>query len=327
MSAKKKEEEVVQEEVEEEAEEKEAKEEARSLLLKGVPPKEVAEKTGLSLPQVYGLMGPLGRKKTKGERRGKTFAEAAEEELEEEEAKVLDPKQQFIEFLRIYGFSKRDATGIAEYMSPYGYDNLPKLEEALRNYSVSLNRRRVVIESWANLRGVRIPGFLIERLKLDVAPYEEESAYSYSYGGYRKPQPANEMAAVINALSNFMRSMNSQPPNSMNAVNPIVASLQREVADIRRQIQEEQERRLFEALQSLRNEVEELKSGYSRISNQFTVWESGIRELSGIIREYLSLARAAMTPSARKIEVKRKIGGESSIFDYLPSEYVEEGGE
>jgi len=169
-----------------------------------------------------------------------------------------------------FGVTKRDADACIEYLKPYGYDNLIKLHEALSDLGLSLSRRRLIIESWSNLRNIRIPPQLLSTLRIKGygADYMEyEDYYNYGYRPPRRPRYEDEINVANPVLAEAIRSNTkiteklleaqlAPPPSNSNEIITMLQQqnqqLQNEIARLREELRQKE-------LEALRKELEALK--------------------------------------------------------------------
>ena len=241
---------------------------------------------------------------------------------EEGEALVPDAETQLKNFLITFGLSERDANATIEFLRAYGLDNLEKLNEALTDLGVSLSRRKIIIESWSNLRNIKIPPSLMQ--KLGIRPVMREQV---EYGYYEYPQPqrrtnVSETAELIRALAEYQKSMkeNVNSSNDNMFLLQQIQELRQQNEQLRKELEERERKR---ELEEIRREILDLKNSTIRVHNQYTVISDAIRELTGLIREYFNLARSLITGRIRP-ELEESESSRSSVYKSLPEELVVE---
>ncbi|RLG76525.1 MAG: hypothetical protein DRO12_04370 [Thermoprotei archaeon] len=228
--------------------------------------------------------------------------------------------------LILYGVPSKDADAVADYMKSYNVDDLFALSRALDDIGMPRNRKRMFLQSWINARDIPVDRKLAERLGL-IEPSYPDWRHTFHYGYYDEPSERkqfSEMPALVNAIANLIKSLRNEAPPPPNTVDPLVTSLQEQVIDLRKQLEQEKEKRLLDTLENLKNEVREIKNSQSRIANQFSVWEAGIRELASIIKEYFNLGKVALMSSKEKPQIKERVGESGTILKYIPQELIEE---
>jgi len=196
----------------------------------------------------------------------------------EEEVQVPSVEDTLKNLLVTFGVTKRDADACIEYLKPYGYDNLIKLHEALSDLGLSLSRRRLIIESWANLRNLRIPPQLLTTLRIKGygADYMEyEDYYNYGYRPSRRPRYEDEVNVANPVLAEAIRSntkiteklleaqLTPRPPNSNDQlIQQLFQRLERleeRNKELEKKLEEKEKELLKMEIESLKAEIRELK--------------------------------------------------------------------
>ena len=169
------------------------------------------------------------------------------------------------------------------------------------------------------------------RRRYGFDPYIEEKARKQTEMIMADPLVRLEYARLLQAYrerlekENDSTSTNLAPTPQIGAVpteNEEIKALREEIKELKTKLEEEREKRREEQLKKLEEAINELKIGQSRISNQFSVIETGIKEISALAREYLSLGRIILEKKPEKPPARQKVGGESIIYDLLPNELI-----
>jgi len=104
--------------------------------------------------------------------------------------------------------------------------------------------------------------------------------------------------------------------------NEEIKALREEIKELKAKLEEEKEKRREEQLKKLEEAINELQLNTTKVANQFSVLEVGIKELTSLAKEYLALGKVVLEKRQEKSPVREKIGEESIIYDLLPSELV-----
>jgi len=244
---------------------------------------------------------------------------------EEGEALVPDAETQLKNFLITFGLSERDANATIEFMRAYGLDNLEKLNEALTDLGVSLSRRKIIIESWSNLRNIKIPPSLMQKLGIRPVRQEYMDEYPYFPQFQQRKQGMSETAELIRALAEFQKAMIGASSNSSDSSENMflmqqIQELRQQNEQLRKELEERERRR---ELEEIRREISELKDSTVRVHNQYSVISDAIRELTGLIKEYFNLARSLISGRGRSEYVETE-ESRSHVYKSLPEELVVE---
>jgi len=244
---------------------------------------------------------------------------------EEGEALVPDAETQLKNFLITFGLSERDANATIEFMRAYGLDNLEKLNEALTDLGVSLSRRKIIIESWSNLRNIKIPPSLMQKLGIRPVRQEYMDEYPYFPQSQQRKQGMSETAELIRALAEFQKAMIGASSNSSDSSENMflmqqIQELRQQNEQLRKELEERERRR---ELEEIRREISELKDSTVRVHNQYSVISDAIRELTGLIKEYFNLARSLISGRGRSEYVETE-ESRSHVYKSLPEELVVE---
>jgi hypothetical protein len=216
----------------------------------------------------------------------------------ETQAQVPDALSNLNSFLRIFGLSPKDSEAVCKYMENFDLNDLNRLNAALRDVAMPLPRRRLLIESWANVRNIQVPLNLQKELNIQppsIPSYGHYGPFSPSpYGPYEQPQPKQE--DLIDKLLKW-EELKLRSQQSPNQVNPLenqyqmqIQTLQEQIRDLkeshtkevqllREQLMKKDQERLEEKIRSL----EERLRSYERPSGDYK--DDSIRLLAEAIRE------------------------------------------
>ena len=257
---------------------------------------------------------------------------------EEGEALVPDVQEQLLDFLSVFGLSRRNAKAVVEYLRSFGFDNLIKFNDALSDLGVSLSRRRLIIESWSNLRDLVVPRRLLRHL--NIKPYHRpyQPSYGYEepydpYGGYRRPQRGEQESVLFNVgreLGEVKALMKNSPAPTAPTVNPMIQNLQQQVETLRADLEREREKRKEERLGRIEKSIgdlrDEVKKGQSQTQDALV---QAVRSTEAVVKEGIDIyktyvkARFGMTEERPKREKVKDEQGHPTIFDLVPEEYKE----
>jgi hypothetical protein len=233
---------------------------------------------------------------------------------EEGESLVPDVETQLSNFLVTFGLSSRDSSAVVEYLRSFGFDNLVKLNHALSDIGVSLSRRRLVIEAWANARDIRIPPQIAQ--SLTIKPYRhyqpsydyeyEEEPYGYGYGyqrprkrreeeeeeSYRRGKDIGEIRAKLDSLTNNPASSEipSSVQNQLNNLQNRLSEKDKEIAELKESKRMAEFKNMIDgAINPITKELSEIKASQDKISNQYSLMETLIKSGSGLMSESMKL--------------------------------------
>ena len=193
------------------------------------------------------------------------------------EAQVPDALSNLNSFLRIFGLSPKDSEAVCKYMENFDLNDLNRLNAALRDVAMPLPRRRLLIESWANVRNIQVPLNLQKELNIQPMPSFGPSPY----GPYEQPQPKREDLNIFSYLIEWERLKRESQPQQPQVVaqtnneellreelNRLREEHRKEVEDLKRELQKEREERLFSEIRRLEDQIKRIESkssssGYS----------------------------------------------------------------
>lgn len=262
--------------------------------------------------------------------------------------------------LLLYGLSSKDADAVTDYMKSFNPDDVLTLNRVLSNVGMPLNRKRMFLESWINARDLPVSRELAKELDL-IEPRKRDWRREYGFRSLRdRGYPEDEemrgttvldgMANVIRALKEsegaksnpqLMREIgqletqvanltNRPPVNTGN--DQVIAGLQQQVSDLSKKLDEAKEKRLFDKIDTLTKEVQDVKNRATSAESAYGVINTSIISLKELAKEYFDIAKVAMgwsnprkPPKRQKIEGKE---GQPTIVDYIKEvapELVEEG--
>jgi len=219
---------------------------------------------------------------------------------------IPDALTQLKDFLRVFGLNERDSQAVIKYMEAYSIDDLVRLNMALRDIGLALNRRKLLIESWANLRNIPIVEPLRKELNIQPMPSfgpSMPSPYGPSYGFMEQPQPKQE--DMIDKLLKWEElKLRSQIGPSQTNPLEAQAQYQAQVESLRQEIQSLKETHSKE-IQSFKEALE--KKEREILENRVRALEEQLRRLEESPRgetykldEYRLLADSLATISKKE---------------------------
>jgi hypothetical protein len=214
---------------------------------------------------------------------------------------IPDALTQLKDFLRVFGLNERDSQAVIKYMEAYSIDDLVRLNMALRDIGLALNRRKLLIESWANLRNIPIVEPLRKELNIQPMPSFGPSSPYGLYG--EQPQPKQE--DMIDKLLKWEElKLRSQIGPSQTNPLEAQAQYQAQVESLRQEIQSLKETHSKE-IQSFKEALE--KKEREILENRVRALEEQLRRLEESPRgetykldEYRLLADSLATISKKE---------------------------
>jgi len=151
--------------------------------------------------------------------------------------------------------------------------------------------------------------------------------------GYKSPRDYDRNERVLSdiSLSDYLDTKTQKlkwgdenHPKSSNDNIELIVSMQEEMADLKKELSTQKEKRNEEMLKDMSNKISELSKNQIQASNAFGCVDTGLKEISGLAKEYLELGKIAMGFS--KTAPKREKVGDNGSFPYnmLPDDMVSE---
>ena len=242
--------------------------------------------------------------------------------------------------LMTYGLSQRDSNAVVDYMSSYDVDDLFALDRALTNIGMARPRRLLFMGSWITERGIPIGPKLAKELGLDREFTPRPTRRSWYERGYpSSEEDLRQGGTILHGMANVIRAMKEtegaktdpelmrqlgrletevehitkNPP--INAGNDqVIAGLQTQVSELSKKLDEEKERRLFDKIDNLTKEVQDVKSRATSAESAYGVLNTSIVSLKELAKEYFEIAKAAMgfkssskPPTREKVEMPKDV--------------------
>jgi hypothetical protein len=190
---------------------------------------------------------------------------------------IPDALSQLKDFLRVFGLNERDSSAVAKYMESFDLNDLNRLNAALRDVAMPLPRRRLLIESWANVRNIQVPLNLQKELNIQPMPSfgpSMPSPYGSSYGFMEQPQKREDLDLFDRLIK--WESLKMQSQQQTIAQPNLENQYQQQIETLRLELQKAQE--------NYRAEVEKLKEELRRKEQERL--EERLRSLEERLRSY-----------------------------------------
>ena len=150
-----------------------AKEAARSLLLEGATPEEIAAASPLSVAQCRGIKGAMvksglieGKKTRPSKTPSKTLQDPSEDPLPTERDRLENT------LLRA-GVSKKKIPSVLEFAESYGLD-VEGVYEAMGDANLTRSLKKTALKLWANVQDEDIPDHVLDQLQTAQYPSRRE---------------------------------------------------------------------------------------------------------------------------------------------------------
>lgn len=256
-------------------------------------------------------------------------AKARPPEVREEAAKpqVPDALTQLRNFLTIFGLSEKDANAVCKYMEAYDVNDLVTLNRALIDIGHPLNRRRLLIESWANARGLVIPHSLRRELGLEYRTYRTETPTPSVFGpeteamvndlrrlGFRiehplqpRPEATSDLVSLVKVI--LEKAFPSNP--SSEIIHEKIAKLERENEEFRKRME------LEDAINPIKEDLKSLKDQVSSVRQTTDFQTELVRQFFETVRDGLNIYRNVVErvihlPSPLK---RTEVGSATSLIE------------
>ena len=325
-----------------------AKEEARSQLLKGLTPEEIAATSPLSVAQCRGIKGAMvkaGLIEGKKTRPSKHPDEGLEDPLPTERDRLEST------LLRA-GVQKKKVPSILEFAESYGLD-VEGVYQSMGDANLTRSLKKTALKLWANVQDEEIPDFILDQLQTARYPSRDRDGRDkrMTEAEWKKENEISELSAQVKEIKNLIQGgggldgfntraqgvkyreirtpidRNGVPcdPNNAHSIRyervPISAG--GDVQLLRQEISDLKEKLFSDQIQGLANQIEDLKE---RGSSDVGAIVSGVKDVltSWSESEGGPLARAA---SPLVDAFGRKVLENYNAFSPMPPEMVspEEG--
>ena len=245
-----------------------------------------------------------------------------------------DEYNYLLETLTEFGVSR--GKPICDLMSRLSWDAYDALADYLELSGVRRDRIALVLESWSQHRGTQIPKEVSEKLKVPqyTRQYDRYGFRRRGYGaeedidtlidrqiqrktklsmlkGLEEPRPTDETGS--NLLHELTYKMGQIEERMKQPAQPVVvdnSALQQRVEDLSKKLDEEKEKRLFDKIDTLTKEVQEVKNKAMSAESAYGVLNTTIVSVKELAQEYFGFAKAVATgrfnpektPKRKKIE-------------------------
>lgn len=159
---------------------------------------------------------------------------------------------------------------------------------------------------------------------VDLPHYRSPDRYRREEMG---PLSDLSIAEYYDKKSERLKWQDDNHPKTSNDNIDLIVSMQKEMADLKKELATEKEKRTEELLKDMKDKLDHLTDNSYKTANQFTVVEKGISGLEMLGREAMQLTRERMGIEKKKPE-REKIGESDSLVNKLlevdPSMIAEE---
>jgi uncharacterized C2H2 Zn-finger protein len=226
------------------------------------------------------------------------------------ETKVPDAYEDLRSELVKFGLSTRDVEAVTEYMKNFSPDDLPMLNQAVKDVGMPLNRRRIFFISYSRRRGIPIPPELCD--ELGITPYDTSPSYGYS--SWKRPRYEGE-TSISDMIALFLSQQKSQTDIVLETIrqqNEWMRSLL-----LNRSNRESEDPSLREEIREMREENRELRQKYEEILRQLQ--EEKHKRLEEKVAELeRKLEEKSTNVEVEKVKIAREaVQGVLRLGDYI----------
>ena len=230
--------------------------------------------------------------------------------------------------------------------------------EAMKRSATPVDVMRLVLSLWSLHLDEMLHPEIARKLRVTKFPIRPgyEEPYEYDRFGFRKKP--SEVGELLTGVGNLLRNVRptdetgsnllheltykmgqmeermKNPPQPDNTGNDqVISGLQTQVSELTKKLDEEREKRLFDKIDGLTKEVQDVKNRAMSAESAYGVLNTTIVSVKELAKEYLEMGKIAMgfQPNPAKPPTRKKVElpeGVESPLEQLAREHpelVEEG--